>query len=105
MRSIHQTGNESTDGQTNLNSGDFGLQTNFALLDLVSQRKAVRKLLRDVDVQTKLVWIESHGSIRTITHPGFRTTYVFESRLGFTAGFFFDDEDDFVFLGDHYTFK
>ncbi len=81
------------------------MQSDFALIDLVSQRHAVRKLLRGVDPDAKVEWIASHGTIRTIDHPGFRLAYVFESRLGFTAGFFFDDTGDFVFLGDHHTFK
>jgi len=86
-------------------NGGCQVQSDFVLLDLVSQRHAVRKYLRDLDADAKVKWIASHGTIRTIDHPGFRLTYVFESRLGFTAGFFFDDSGDFVFIGDHHTFK
>lgn len=81
------------------------MQSGFTLIDLVSQRDAVRELLVDDTTEAKLAWIGSHGTIRTIDNSGFRLTYVFESRLGFTAGFFFDDAGDFVFLGDHHTFK
>ena len=80
------------------------MQSSFVLIDLVSQRHAVRKYLRDFDTAAKLEWIAAHGSIRTV-NSGFRETYAFESRLGLTAGFFFDDSGDFVFLGDHYTFQ
>ena len=88
-------------------SGLTGLRmrSDFALIDLVSQRDAVRQVLRDVDPHAKVEWIASHGTIRTIDVPDRRLIYVFESRFGFTAGFFFDDMGDFVFLGDHYTFK
>ncbi len=79
--------------------------SDFALIDLVSQRHAVRRHLHTIDCDAKLAWLASHGIIRTIDHAGFRRTYVFESRLGLTAGFFFDDSGDFVFLGDHHTFK
>lgn len=81
------------------------MQSTFALIDLVSQRHAVRHYVRNLDPESKVDWMASYGRIRTIDHPGFRLTYVFESRLGFTAGFFFDDEGDFVFLGDHHTCK
>ena len=82
------------------------MRSDFVLIDLVSQRDAVRDFLRDVDTDSKLEWIASWDSIRTIDHrPNFRLTFVFESRLGFHAGFFFDDSGDFVFLGDHHTFK
>lgn len=81
------------------------MRSDFVLIDLVSQREAVRQLLRDVEPAAKLDWIASWGTIRTIDHrPNFRLSYAFESRLGFRAGFFFDDDGDFVFLGDHYTF-
>ncbi|MDA8745942.1 hypothetical protein N9N28_15045 [Rubripirellula amarantea] len=81
------------------------MQSDFALIDLFSQRHAVRKYLRGLDSDAKVEWIALHGTIRTIDHVGFRLAYVFESRLGFRAGFFFDDSGDFVFLGDHHTFK
>ena len=82
------------------------MQPDFVLIDLVSQRDAVRELLRGVDTASKLEWIASWGTIRTIEHPsGLRRIYAFESRLGFRTGFFFDESDDFVFLGDHHTFK
>ena len=81
------------------------MPSDFALIDLVSQRDAVRSFLLGLDTDAKVEWIASHGTLRTIDHAGFRLTFVFESRLGFTAGFFFDDSGDFVFLGDHHTFK
>lgn len=84
---------------------DADMLFNFALIDLVSQRDAVRRFLRGLDADAKVEWIASHGTIRTINHSGFRLTFVFESRLGLTATFFFDDSGDFVFLGDHHTFK
>ena len=86
-------------------AADAKMQSNFALIDLVSQRHAVRKFLRDFDTDSKLEWIAAHGTIRTFDKSGIRQVYVFESRLGFTAGFFFDDSGDFVFVGDHYTFQ
>ncbi|MGV3484774.1 MAG: hypothetical protein ACO1RT_10180 [Planctomycetaceae bacterium] len=82
------------------------MRRNFVLIDLVSQRDAVRALLRDVDTETRLDWIASWGTLRTVDVPrSFKQAYVFESRTGLTAGFFFDDDGDFVFLGDHFTFR
>ncbi len=81
------------------------MQPTFPLIDLLSQRHAVRRYLRDLDPDSKLKWIAAYGVVRAIDCPGFRVTYVFESRFGFTASFFFDEEGDFVFLGDHQTFK
>jgi hypothetical protein len=77
----------------------------FVLVDLVSQRDAVRVLLRDVDIDNRLEWLKSQGTVQAIEHsPPFPLTYVFESRLGIIAQFFFNDSGDFVFLGDHSTF-
>ena len=82
------------------------MQSDFVLIDLVSQRDAVREFLRDVDTAFKVEWIASWGTIRVIEHPsGLRRAYAFESRFGFRTGFYFDETGDFVFLGDHYTFK
>ena len=81
------------------------MKSEFVLIDLVSQREAVRKLLGDRDADAKLNWIAAHGTIRKIEHSGKRPTYVFKSPIGFKAGFFFDDAGDFVFIGDHHTFK
>jgi hypothetical protein len=78
----------------------------FVLIDLVSQREAVRNLLRGVDIDARIAWMKTWGTIHTLDrHANFPQTYVFESRLGITAGFFFDDTDDFVFLGDNTTFR
>ena len=78
----------------------------FALIDPVSKREAVRVYLRDFDTESRLCWIASWGTIRTVNRaPGCSPAYVFESRLGLSAGFFFDDSGDFVFIGDHYTFR
>jgi hypothetical protein len=59
--------------------------TNFVLIDLLSQRDAVLEFLRGVDIQTRIEWLKVWCRIETISHcPGFRTTYVFESRFGFS---------------------
>lgn len=77
----------------------------FVLVDLVSQRDAVRVVLRDVDIANRLEWLKSQGTVQTIEHsPGYPRAYVFESRLGIIAQYFFNDSGDFVFLGDHSTF-
>ncbi len=78
---------------------------NFVLVDLISQRDAVRVVLRNVEMTDRLEWLKSHGTVQSIVHsPGYPRTYVFESRLGIIAQFFFNDSGDFVFLGDHSTF-
>ena len=82
------------------------MHSDFVLVDLVSQRDAVRVMLRGVDITNRLEWLKSQGTLQTIEHsPPFQRTYVFESRLGIIAQFFFNDSGDFVFLGDHSTFQ
>lgn len=88
-----------------LNLGVRPIQSNFTLIDLVSQRHAVREFLCGLEIDAKVEWIASQGTIRIVDHAGSRLVYVFESRFGFRAGFFFDESGDFVFLGDHHTFR
>ncbi len=81
------------------------MRSDFVLVDLVSQRDAVLAVLRDLDIANRLKWLQSQGTVQTIEHsPGYPRTYVFESRLGIIAQFFFNDSGDFVFLGDHSAF-
>jgi hypothetical protein len=78
----------------------------FVLVDLVSQREAVRVVLQGIDIANRLVWLKSQGTVQTFEHSTpFPRTFVFESRLGIIAQFFFDESGDFVFLGDHTTFQ
>lgn len=78
----------------------------FVLIDLISQRDAVREHLRDVKTADRLQWIASWGTLRRLDAPsGYQTIYAFRSRLGFSAGFFFNDRGKFVFVGDHQTFR
>ena len=76
---------------------------NFHLIDLVSQREAVRHHLKDWPVDDIVEWIAARGELSKSAILG-RPTYFFESAVGRQAVFFFDG-NEIVFLADHTTFK
>jgi hypothetical protein len=77
----------------------------FQLIDLVSQARAVRKLLTGKTDSEKLAWLSAHGKVDVVAtkHPNEKQCYHFTSALGREAIFFFDAAD-LVFIGDHTTF-
>jgi hypothetical protein len=76
----------------------------FHLVDLVSQRAAVREHLSGKPPAEILEWLATKGRVTRIpTLPGVRETYEFESLEGRRAVFFFDG-DGMGFHGDHTTF-
>jgi hypothetical protein len=76
----------------------------FHLVDLVSQRAAVRDHLSGKSPAEILTWLAAKGRVTRIpTQAGAAETYEFESPEGFRAAFFFDS-DGIVFVGDHTTF-
>ena len=76
---------------------------NFHLIDLISQREAVRHQLKDWPVNDIVEWIAARGDLSKRTILG-RETYFFESAVGRQAVFFFDG-NEIIFFGDHTTFK
>lgn len=74
----------------------------FQLIDLVSQRNAVRHHVRGWSVDDILAWLAANGQLSQISISG-RETFFFESAVGRQAMFFFNG-DEMVFLGDHTTF-
>ena len=67
------------------------MHSDFVLIDLISQRNVVRTFLDGVDIPAHLEWIRRWGTLETIEQrPPFPTTFVFESRMGLRAGFYFD---------------
>jgi hypothetical protein len=78
--------------------------TTFHLVDLVSQRAAVREYVTGKSPAEILEWLATKGRLNRIpSQPGFAETYEFESTEGLRAAFFFDCEG-LVFVGDHTTF-
>ena len=74
----------------------------FQLVDLVSQRAAVRDHLRGKSNEEILHWLAARGQLKRQDVSG-RAHFHFESPTGRRALFFFD-EGDLVFVGDHTTF-
>ena len=76
----------------------------FHLVDLVSQRAAVREHLSGKSPGDILKWLAARGRVTRIpTRPGAPESYEFESVEGLRAAFFFD-RDGIVFVGNHTTF-
>ena len=75
---------------------------NFQLIDLVSQREAVRQHLKGWPGDDIVEWIAARGELSQRIIQG-RETYFFESAAGRRAVFFFDG-NEMVFVGDHTTF-
>jgi hypothetical protein len=78
----------------------------FVVLDLPSQAVAIQRLLKGRTAQEKLAWLSARGRLDSITTtiPGARQVYSFESHIGFQC-LSFIDVDEFVFIGDHTTYK
>jgi len=81
------------------------MDSDFHLIDLVSQAVAVQSLLRGMSTEEKLAWLSSRGTLTPM--PKVQTDYPqmfwFETMTGLSCGFFLDG-DEIVFLGDHTTF-
>lgn len=77
--------------------------TDFHLVDLVSQREAVREPLRGKSTEELLRWLALRGQLVPQDVAG-RACFHFESRAGRCATFFLEG-DDLVFVGDHTTFE
>ena len=76
----------------------------FKIFDILSQREAIKEQLNGKSKEEKLSWLGDRGKvsqhiISDIEH------YIFESSTGMKAGFFFDAEDEIIFIGEHTTFK
>jgi hypothetical protein len=78
----------------------------FHLIDLRSQAVAVQKFLYGKSAQEKIEWMRTQGKVlfNRLAPQGSIQTYTFESCSGIRCVFFFDGEE-FIFVGDHFTFK
>jgi ankyrin repeat protein len=79
-----------------------GRVRDFQLVDLVSQREAVRRHLMDWSVANIVAWLAERGELTKRSVSG-RDVFYFRSTAGREAVFFFDG-DEMVFVGDHMTF-
>jgi len=81
------------------------MNSTFRLVDLVSQAAAVQSLLRGKSIDEKLAWLTANGTLapKPRAHPDERQTYWYETPLGSTCAFFWE-EDTLVFVGNHTTF-
>jgi hypothetical protein len=82
------------------------MKRTFPLIDLISQAGAVQSLLRGKSPEEKIEWLSAHGTItlKPKTQQNERQSFWFESPTKANCCFFLDD-DEFVFIGDHTTFK
>ena len=74
----------------------------FHIVDLVSQREAVRQHVRNWPVDEVVAWLAARGRLYKRNIMG-RAHFYFESGVGLQAAFFFDG-DQMVFCGYHTTF-
>ena len=74
----------------------------FQLVDLVSQREAVRQQVKGWSVVDILAWLAARGELTKRSVSG-RDVFYFQSTVGREAVFFFES-DEMVFVGDHTTF-
>lgn len=74
----------------------------FCLIDFISQRKAVKKHLKNLSKEKKLFWLASKGVLTEIRSV-FPKTYKFRSFINMEANFFFN-QDEIIFVADHTTF-
>jgi hypothetical protein len=74
----------------------------FHIVDLISQREAVRQHSRGWLAGELVAWLATRGRLCKRNVAG-RDTFFFESAAGREAAFFLDG-DQIVFVGDHTTF-
>jgi len=74
----------------------------FHVVDLVSQREAVRQYARNWTADKVVAWLATRGRLYKRNIMG-RDHFYFESAAGLQAVFFFDG-DQMVFCGYHTTF-
>jgi hypothetical protein len=77
--------------------------TDFHLVDLVSQREAVRRVLNGKSEKDVLAWLSERGRVTPIPSRVGPTSFEFESATGQRAQFFFS-KGDMAFVADHTTF-
>jgi hypothetical protein len=82
------------------------MKRTFPLIDLISQAGAVQSLLHGKSTEEKIEWLSVHGTItlKPKTQQNERQSFWFESPTKANCCFFLDD-DEFVFIGNHTTFK
>jgi len=74
----------------------------FHIVDLISQREAIRQHSRGWSADEVVAWLATRGRLHKRNIAG-RDTFFFESAAGREAVFFFDG-DQIVFVGEHTTF-
>lgn len=89
----------------NRSFGTFNMCGHFAVIDLISQGRAVQRLLNGMPLHEKLAWLAVHGKLSAASsREGFPQAYYFESNIGLCCCFFFQG-DDLFFIGDNTTFR
>jgi len=73
----------------------------FHIVDLISQREAVREHSRGWSAEEVVAWLATRGRLSKRAIAG-QDVFYFESAAGREAVFFFDG-DQLVFVGDHTT--
>ena len=74
----------------------------FPIVDLYSQREAVRNHVSGWTQSEVLGWLANRGRLSTRQAAHGPAVFWFESSAGIESSFFFKD-GDLVFLGDHST--
>lgn len=81
---------------------------NFCLIDLISQREAVKAHLNGLSEDKILNWLSMRGKVERFTKRSLdkkeKQVYFFTSSIGIEARIFFDN-DEMIFIGYHSTLK
>lgn len=77
----------------------------FQVIDLVSQRDAINEHLNQKTAKEKLAWLGTKGEVIQLPRKddNSKQVYQFTSCLGKVAFFFFN-ENEIIFVGNHHTF-
>jgi len=76
----------------------------FHLIDLVTQRAAVERLLAGLSDDDKVSWLSKRGRIIPIEMTDTQVRFFHFISLQGPEAFFFLRDGQFVFVGDHTTF-
>jgi hypothetical protein len=83
---------------------DCPVTPNFIVVNLASQADAVARHVQGWSKEQILVWLSRQGDLERFADIYGREIFRFRSRVGFEVGFYLDG-DEFLFLGDHTTWK
>jgi len=78
--------------------------SNFVIINLASQAYAVARFVEGWSKEQIIDWLRRQGELNGFTDINGKEYFNFKSKFGFEINFYLN-EDEFLFLGDHTTWR